>query len=336
MAKILGVVASLALFSLACAANDDAACASADGTKKGSIGQSMLQAKSQLTAQSQRQVPAEAPTAAAHCPLPEGAKWCEVRLDNLPAYWMAVYDYTIKSDWVSQNICTTGFWDQRDPSQFGKPGNMLDIGGNIGYFSLLMAHAGWTVTTFEPMAPNLAILNASLCLNPHLAERVKVVPFGLGPTPQKCKMFAPADNLGDGHVACGNDLASGFSNDPNSPAYIQKFNVQEVGQFEIQRLDQLLQQHAVGNIDFVKIDVEGYESQVLASAPNLLTQYKPRVTKLEVWNASFGFSGTHFLQQFEAAGYQFFSDSKCTLPTDAKALVLNGLWEGFACLPGER
>jgi len=297
------------------------------------MGQSMLlQAKSQLGTQSQHQDP---------CPLPQGAIWCEVRLDGLAPFQMAVYDYTKKSDWVSQNICTKGFWDDdTDPASrnlalFGQPGHMLDIGGNIGYFSLIMAHAGWNVTTFEPMAPNLAMLNASLCLNPQLAARVKVVPTGLGPKPQDCKMVSPSNNLGDGHVQCGDDLASGFSADPSSPAYIGKFNVVQIGQFKIQRLDQLLLQHAVTKVDLVKIDVEGYESQVLASAPKFLEQYHPRVMKLEVWNASFGYSGTDFLQKVEAAGYKFFSDAPCTVPTDAKASVLHGLWEGFAC-PGAR
>jgi len=289
------------------------------------MGQSMLQAKSQLSAQNQH----EGPT---NCPLPQGAKWCEVHPDNLPSYWMAVYDPAVKKCAVSNKVCTEGFWEEKDPSQFGKPGHMLDIGGNIGYVSLLMAHGGWTTTTFEPMAPNLAILNASLCQNPHLAARVNVIPNGLGPKPQKCKMVSPAKNVGDGHVQCGDDIASGFSTDPRRTDFIGKFDVKVIGEFSIQRLDQLLQQHAVDKVDFVKIDVEGYESQVLASAPNLLSQYHPRVFKLEVWNTSFGYSGTHFLEQFEKSGYHFFTDSKCTKPQDAKSYVVqHGLWMGFSC-----
>merc|ERR1712107_949437 len=121
-------------------------------------------------------------------------------------------------------------------------------------FSLMLASAGWTVTSFEPMAPNLALLNASLCQNPQLAGRVKVLPYGLGPEPKQCSMVAPSNNLGDGHVQCAGDLASGFSSDPKSPAYIGNFDVQVIGNFYIRRLDQLLLENNVNKIDFVKID----------------------------------------------------------------------------------
>jgi FkbM family methyltransferase len=273
----------------------------------------------------------EKPSPDDQCQLPESAVWCEVRLKNLAPYWMAVYDWSKKSDFVSFNVCEAGFWDQKDPAEFGAPGNMLDIGGNMGYFTLALAHSGWNVTTFEPMAPNLAMLNASLCKNPDIARKVKLNQFGLGQTNQECKMFAPAANIGDGHVQCGDDVAAGFTDEPGKPNSIDAFDVVEIGKFSIRRLDEVLKEQNISKVDLVKIDVEGYESQVLAGAGNFLTEYKPTRLKIEVWNNSFGFSGTHFLNQFESAGYKFFTDSVCQTQTDAQNLVLNGLWEGFAC-----
>jgi FkbM family methyltransferase len=244
---------------------------------------------------------------------------------------MAVYDWSTKSDFVSFNVCEAGFWDQNDPAEFGTPGNMLDIGGNMGYFTLALAHAGWSVNTFEPMAPNLAMLNASLCRNPDIAAKVKLNPIGLGQTNQQCKMFAPKANIGDGHVQCGDDVAAGFTTEPGKPNSIDKFDVVEIGQFSIRRLDEVLKELAITKVDLVKIDVEGYESQVLAGAGNFLSEYKPRLWKTEVWNNSFGFNGTYFLDNFANAGYKFYTDSKCQNPVDAQTVVLNGLWEGFAC-----
>lgn len=291
----------------------------------------MLQAKSMLsTAEVARHMQKTAPDP--NCVLPAQATWCEVRLLNLEPYWMAVYDTKVKNDVVSSSVCTLGYWDENNTADFGVPGHAVDIGTNIGYFTLMLANAGWTVTSFEPMAPNVGLLNASLCQNPKLAARVKLLPYGLGPEPKKCNMVAPLDNLGDGHVQCGDDLASGFSNDPQSTAYIGKFNVQVIGQFEIRRLDQLLLENKVDKIDFIKIDVEGYESQVLAGAPELLTQYQPRLNKLEIWRASFGSNGTNFVNKYKAAGYSFFKDPKCTIPDEAD-MVTHGLWEGFACKP---
>jgi FkbM family methyltransferase len=265
------------------------------------------------------------------CALPQGAAWCEVRLKGVQPYWMAVYDWSVKSCWLSKHVCQAGFWDNHDPLAFGSPGQMVDIGGNIGYFSIALASAGWNVTTFEPMAPNLAMINATLCRNPHLRSKVHVVPNGLGIKDQECDMVSPSNNLGDGHVQCGDAVASGFSTDPKKNSYIGKYDLVKVGHFSIRRLDQMLLTHAIGKVDFVKIDVEGYESQVIAGSGNFLTQYQPRLFKLEVWNSSFGFNGTYFLNQFSNAGYKFFSDPTCKASADAKKLILNGLWEGYAC-----
>merc|ERR1719440_2457199 len=264
------------------------------------------------------------------CPLPEGAAWCEVRLKNMAPYWMAVYDWSAKSDWVSRNICEAGYWDSHDLASFGSPGQMLDIGGNIGYFSIAMASAGWNVSTFEPMTPNQQMIKATLCRNPHLKSKVNLIPFGLGTKTEECDMVAPSSNLGDGHVQCGDDIASGFGSDPTAANFIGKYDVVKIGHFSIRRLDQILASYAINKVDFVKIDVEGYESQVLAGAPLFLTQYQPRLFKLEVWKNSFGFNGTHFLNQFADAGYKFYSDTECTVPDDTSRLVNVGLWEGFA------
>lgn len=328
---LANVLLLAACHSVDMAAEDASTCSRADCITEKLDGHAMLQAKSKLsTAEVAVHVQKLAPNPA--CVLPAQAKWCEVRLLNLAPYWMAVYDTNLKKDVVSHFVCTQGYWDENNTALFGVPGHAVDIGTNIGYFTLMLANAGWNVTSFEPMAPNLALLNASLCQNPQFVARVKVLPYGLGPEAKQCSMVAPSNNLGDGHVQCAGDLASGFSDDPTRFDYIGNFDVQLIGQFSIRRLDQLLLENNVSKIDFVKIDVEGYESQVLAGAPNFLTQYQPRLNKLEIWRKSFGFNGTHFVNLYRAAGYSFFEDPTCTIPKEAD-LVKVGVWEGFACKP---
>lgn len=240
---------------------------------------------------------------------------------------MATYDWSLKADFVSYSVCEAAMWDENDLSTFGKPGHMLDIGGNIGYFSLAFAHAGWTVTTFEPMASNLALLNASLCLHPDIASKVKINAFGLGAKSQECKLVSPPENVGDGHVQCGDAVASGFTQ-----SNIGKYNVQDMGSFSLRRLDDVLKEQGIDKVDLVKIDVEGYESQVLAGAPTFLSQYSPRLFKTEVWNNSFGFSGAHLLNEFQRGGYDFFSDSQCRVPMEAHSeLARRGLIDVFMC-----
>lgn len=255
------------------------------------------------------------------CVLPAGAIWCEVRLQNLEPFWMATYDFkkTETLDYVSSQVCNKGFWEDDDISQFGAPGHMLDIGGNIGFFGFAFAHGGWTVTLFEPMAPNLALINATLCQNPNLAAKMVVNPFGLGAQAQQCKMMAGKLNRGNGHTVCEDaKLTTGV--------HIQKPDqLVEVGNFSIRRLDEVLVEQGVSHIELVKIDVEGDQSQVFAGAPNLLAQYHPRLIKSEVWWKMVGSAGAvdgvDYLAMFENAGYKFFADNRCQTPLDAKTEV---------------
>ena len=53
-------------------------------------------------------------------------------------------------------------------------GVFLDVGANLGYYSVLFASRGWRVVAVEPMARNRAALRASLCLNPHLTASVSL------------------------------------------------------------------------------------------------------------------------------------------------------------------
>jgi hypothetical protein len=54
---------------------------------------------------------------------------------------------------------------------------MVDVGGNLGYFSMMAAAEGFSVLTFEPLAANVAALRGSLCASRGgLGARVALVP----------------------------------------------------------------------------------------------------------------------------------------------------------------
>jgi len=259
------------------------------------------------------------------CELPEGALWCEVRLANLPPFHMATYDWNKTGDMVSKWVCLMGHWEEHDIAAFGPPGHMLDIGGNIGYHSFAFAQAGWTVDTFEPMLPNLALIGSTLCRNPDLASRIKVNWFGLGAKAEQCKMVAPIDNVGDGITRCADGAAS---------TQTDESTFVEIGHFDMRRLDEVLLHQRITQVDLVKIDTEGYEFQVFAGAPNFLTQYHPRLIKSEVWYDMVGnpkVSGTDYLELFEKAGYKMFKDSKCQMPLDVRAALLKASVDVIMC-----
>jgi FkbM family methyltransferase len=59
----------------------------------------------------------------------------------------------------------------------------------------------------------------------------------------------------------------------------------------LRSLNQLLKEESVGRVDFLKIDVEGFEPQVLEGASNYLRQQSIRVLQLELDDSSLARSG---------------------------------------------
>ena len=80
----------------------------------------------------------------------------------------------------------------------------VDVGANIGWFTLSLAAAGCRVAAFEPLQHNALALRTSLCRNAGLMppERVRMYALGLGESAQHCAVYSASRNVGDGHVVC--------------------------------------------------------------------------------------------------------------------------------------
>jgi len=293
-------------------------------------------AKSNMTAKAKSNMAAKS-LVGTDCTLPEGATWCEVRLKNLPSYYMAVYTPTenpADKCPLSNTVCNNGYWEVDDPSTFGPVGNMLDIGGHIGYYSFAFANAGWQVQTFEPMSKNRALIVATMCQNPQLAQRINLNAFGLGSKTEECVMKSFADNKGDAWMECAGerpifDSASGAVN-----SFAQR-TVIEQGRFSAHRFEDALEELNIEKVDFVKIDVEGHELQVFQGAPSFLQSYQPRLVKSEGWMNMVGTDergGEHYVNIFREAGYAFFKEPACLIPTDPiEDMNTLGTAEMFMC-----
>ena len=84
-----------------------------------------------------------------------------------------------------------------------------DLGGNVGAYTFLFASAGWRVVTVEPMSHNRRAMEATLCLNPSLRERIRLVPAALAPRRGMGSCVAHSDvrNSGNGVLTCGKAAA---------------------------------------------------------------------------------------------------------------------------------
>lgn len=130
--------------------------------------------------------------------------------------------------------------------QHTPPGGVfLDVGANVGTFSLVMAHhvgSNGKVVAIEPHPTTFA----RLAFN-HAATRVpqvRLVQAAAGPSDGELMIETGGDNLGASHVVTG-------------AASAQAIKVPAL------RLTRILDESGVSKVDGLKIDVEGFEDRVL-------------------------------------------------------------------------
>ena len=171
-------------------------------------------------------------------------------------------------------IATADHMAKRAGTTLPESGTFLDIGANIGYYTLLFAHKGFNVIAVEAMTRNQQAINGSLCLNPHLRSRITIVPTALAAPSEvdsaTCiiKSTNSKINIGNGHLACG----------PDKKCDSQDANCQPV---ELKTLDKVLEDLSPTSVDVMKMDVEEHECQVLAGGDSLFSKYHPKLLQVE-------------------------------------------------------
>jgi FkbM family methyltransferase len=140
-------------------------------------------------------------------------------------------------------------------------GTFIDIGANIGWFSLLAAsivgHSG-SVLAIEPNVRNCHLLNASRERNGF--SQIDVV---AGAVSDRQSWLALETDASNGRVIPLGPLSATTAAIPCSyavPAY---------------PLDQLLEERGIDQVDAMKVDVEGVETAVFAGAERLLRDRRP-------------------------------------------------------------
>jgi len=143
------------------------------------------------------------------------------------------------------------FLDTRNASGW----TCLDIGANVGAVTLLLAKlvgAEGKVFAIEPGPPNLRRLQKNLDLNPELARRVQVVPAGMGRSRSELWWAEEKGNP-------GNALLS----------------QEGTHRIPVDTVDNFVREHDLDRLDFVKIDVEGMELDVMHGAAETLRRFCP-------------------------------------------------------------
>lgn len=183
---------------------------------------------------------------------------------------ITIYDQTLKiklslCDWIQQQIYFFGYYDERGINCIKnqlKPGDtFIDIGGNIGAYSLIAAKLvgiDGQVIAFEPVTHvrNRLMENASL----NQLEQIKVEPLAVfNKNTELTLHISNQDNLGMSSIH----------------AFKESFGLTETVQAV--RFDDYVAKNNITQIDLIKMDIEGAELFALEGMKSTLTNLKPVV-----------------------------------------------------------
>jgi len=156
----------------------------------------------------------------------------------------------------------------------------LDVGANIGAYTILASgETGARTFAFEPIPDTFNILNTNVFIN-QIENKVKIFNIGIGKEKGKIKFTASLDTIN--HVAFD---ASG-----------KQIEV------DVDTLDNMLTDMPI----LVKIDVEGYETEVIKGANKLLanTTLKAIIIELNGSGLNYGYSDKEIHEMILSYGFK--------------------------------
>lgn len=179
---------------------------------------------------------------------------------------------------------------------------VLDIGANIGLFSMIMAARvgpGGHVYAFEPMPMNADLLERSIAEN-RFTERVTLERAAVGAEPGEIQMIMPDYRLtsGGAHVYTSSmELHAHHTVSTVPLLHLDSYGIKQP-------------------VSFIKIDVEGAEPLVFRGADALLRRDRPIILSelqgQQMLKVS-GCTATHFLAEMQERGYTCYPLEQGTL-----------------------
>jgi FkbM family methyltransferase len=162
---------------------------------------------------------------------------------------------------ITPELVSRGVWEPRETRylttllQAGQ--TFVDVGANVGYFSLFAAHLvgpGGTVIAVEPEPRNLDLLQRNIARNG--VETVRVLPFAAAAAEGTMSLALDEENRGAHRLVA--------SDDPQAGPCVRCV-----------RLDDVLPER----VDLIKIDAQGYDHEVIEGLERTLAA-NPKATLL--------------------------------------------------------
>lgn len=189
-------------------------------------------------------------------------------------------------DFIQRNILRSGSFYEvrlldllRQRAGLQPNGIFYDVGANIGnhtvYFSKVFKPR--QIVAIEPQKSAAKLLRRNIALN-EIAQ---------------CTVVNCMLGRSIGHGSISNFGATNLGG--------TSFKEDAEGSVEMRSLDSIVQEHSAGEVDFIKIDVEGMHLEVLAGAETVLQQARP-----DIWIELRDFKGEfeEAAKVFDAHGYR--------------------------------
>ena len=138
--------------------------------------------------------------------------------------------------------------------EFIEPGSIVvDVGASLGFWTVQLAARSNAalILAFEPVEANRRIIACNLAVN-ELASRARVEHYGLGAARRHFPAYIEKGGVGNAGVG-----------------YVVGFDCTTI---EVRPLDSV---KFAGKCSFVKMDVEGYEMDVLAGGETFVAKHRP-------------------------------------------------------------
>lgn len=173
-----------------------------------------------------------------------------------------VFGYRIsldRRDYIQRSIYLGTFepYESSQVKSYLKEGmTFVDVGANVGYYTLMAASLvgrHGRVLAFEPSPYAFSRLEETIARNN--LRQVRAIPAGLSDTNGESRLF----------------VSAGKAN--HTPSMVPNAGGQAVA-VPVRRLDDYLSQHGVDHVDFMKIDVEGFEPNVIRGAGKYIERGK--------------------------------------------------------------
>ena len=160
---------------------------------------------------------------------------------------------------------------------------VFDVGANVGQFCIACNEIldRSKIYSFEPVESTFQILQS----NTAGISNIECSPIGFGDQPQTINMYL-------------HDLST--INSVSSQANVPRTEGQKTQLVKIVRLDDFCKDRGIEQIDLLKIDVEGFDLNVLQGATRMLSERKVRYIFIEV---TFDTADAHHVSYQEIADF---------------------------------